>query len=164
MLMPLLQLHYLFCYHCMVNLLFWLLRCITQWMLMLCFFSFLKWEILSASLFLIFYLLGPCQHQLACNFISYLQVFLCPFVFLLWQVDLFFYREPEEVKPPEEEDVVAPVDYALTGPDYMGGAADSWSTPVADSGWTNEALPIPAAPVTTSWTPDQGMKCVCFVD
>ncbi|KAJ6970953.1 40S ribosomal protein SA-like [Populus alba x Populus x berolinensis] len=70
-------------------------------------------------------------------------------------VDLFFYREPEEVKPPEEEDVVAPVDYALTGPDYMGGAADSWSTPVADAGWTNEALPIPAAPVTTSWTPDQ---------
>ncbi|KAJ6294432.1 hypothetical protein OIU76_022496 [Salix suchowensis] len=70
-------------------------------------------------------------------------------------VDLFFYREPEEVKPEEEEDAVAPVDYALTGPDYMGGAADSWSTPAAEGGWTTEALPIPAAPVTASWTPDQ---------
>ncbi|KAJ6761111.1 40S RIBOSOMAL PROTEIN SA [Salix purpurea] len=70
-------------------------------------------------------------------------------------VDLFFYREPEEVKPEEEEDAVAPVDYALTGPDYMGGAADSWSTPAAEGGWTTEALPIPAAPVAASWTPDQ---------
>ncbi|KAI9384833.1 hypothetical protein POPTR_012G117600v4 [Populus trichocarpa] len=71
-------------------------------------------------------------------------------------VDLFFYREPEETKPQEEEDVVAPVDYALTGADYMGGATDGWSNPVADGGWTNEAIPIPAAPATTSLTPDQG--------
>ncbi|KAJ6882713.1 40S ribosomal protein SA-like isoform X1 [Populus alba x Populus x berolinensis] len=70
-------------------------------------------------------------------------------------VDLFFYREPEETKPQEEEDVVAPVDYALTGADYMGGATDGWSNPVADVGWTNEAIPIPAAPGTTSLTPDQ---------
>ncbi|KAG6753356.1 hypothetical protein POTOM_043416 [Populus tomentosa] len=70
-------------------------------------------------------------------------------------VDLFFYREPEETKPQEEEDVVAPVDYALTGADYMGGATDGWSNPVADGGWTNEAMPIPAAPGTTSLTPDQ---------
>uniref|UniRef100_A0A6N2LWQ9 40S ribosomal protein SA n=1 Tax=Salix viminalis TaxID=40686 RepID=A0A6N2LWQ9_SALVM len=48
-------------------------------------------------------------------------------------VDLFFYREPEETKPQEEEDAVAPVDYALTGADYMGGATDGWSNPVADA-------------------------------
>ncbi|KAJ6748241.1 40S RIBOSOMAL PROTEIN SA [Salix purpurea] len=72
-------------------------------------------------------------------------------------VDLFFYREPEETKPQEEEDAVAPVDYALTGADYMGGATDGWSNPVADGGWTNEAaVPIPAAPAAaTSLTPDQ---------
>ncbi|KAJ6358283.1 hypothetical protein OIU76_000060, partial [Salix suchowensis] len=57
----------------------------------------------------------------------------------------------------EEEDAVAPVDYALTGADYMGGATDGWSNPVADGGWTNEAMvPIPAAPAAaTSLTPDQ---------
>ena len=83
-------------------------------------------------------------------------------LFFLCQVDLFFYREPEETKPQEEEDAVAPVDYALTGADYMGGATDGWSNPVADGGWTNEAaVPIPAAPAAaTSLTPDQGMKCV----
>ncbi|KAJ6748221.1 40S RIBOSOMAL PROTEIN SA [Salix purpurea] len=72
-------------------------------------------------------------------------------------VDLFFYREPEETKPQEEEDAVAPVDYALTGADYMGGATDGWSNTVADGGWTNEAVvPIPAAPAAaTSLTPDQ---------
>ncbi|CAK7336945.1 unnamed protein product [Dovyalis caffra] len=76
---------------------------------------------------------------------------------LKWDVmvDLFFYREPEEAKPQEEEDVVAPVDYALTGADFMGGATDNWSNPVADSGWPNEALPIPAVPATTSWAPEQ---------
>ncbi|XP_050232085.1 40S ribosomal protein SA-like [Mercurialis annua] len=68
-----------------------------------------------------------------------------------WEVmvDLFFYREPEETKPQEEEDVVAPMEYALPGADYSAGA-DNWAASGGD-GWTSEvAQPIAAVP-SASW-------------
>lgn len=76
-----------------------------------------------------------------------------------WEVmvDLFFYREPEETKQQEEEDVVAPIEYGLPGADYtIGGGADNWNTPGADAGWSNDATqaPIPAIPAA-NWSAEQ---------
>ncbi|KAB5532284.1 hypothetical protein DKX38_018954 [Salix brachista] len=98
-----------------------------------------------------------CLFWLLARMVLQMRGTICPGHKWDMMVDLFFYREPEETKPQEEEDAVAPVDYALTGADYMGGATDGWSNPVADGGWTNEAaVPIPAAPAAaTSLTPDQ---------
>ncbi|KAH9626209.1 hypothetical protein KSS87_000088 [Heliosperma pusillum] len=95
-------------------------------------------------------------------------------------VDLFFYREPEEAKEPEEDEVAAVADYM---PDYAAGAlgavsADQWTggdaqwadapAPVAASadwvaapvapggggdGWEEAAEPVLAAPVTAAGAP-----------
>nr|XP_043625306.1 40S ribosomal protein Sa-2-like [Erigeron canadensis] len=64
-------------------------------------------------------------------------------------VDLFFYREPEETKEPEDEAVA---DYK----DYNAGAIgmdDQWSSQITDAQWAGEvAPPIVGAPVVGSWT------------
>lgn len=70
-------------------------------------------------------------------------------------MDLFFYREPEEAKQHEDEEAVAPLEYA-PGPDYgISAAANTWDAPVAD-GWTAEMITPPAA--TGSWTAEPGIK------
>lgn len=64
-------------------------------------------------------------------------------------VDLFFYREPEEAKQEEEDEVAVP-DYGLPAPDF---GADQWPAQVSDVQWTNDAVqpPIAGAPVA-GWT------------
>ncbi|KAM7253667.1 hypothetical protein ACFE04_021821 [Oxalis oulophora] len=58
-------------------------------------------------------------------------------------VDLFFYREPEEAKPEEDDEVVAlPTDY----PDYSTGAADQWPAQISDAAWPE------TAPAASGWT------------
>lgn len=71
----------------------------------------------------------------------------------MWQVDLFFYREPEEAKEEQEEEVPALPDYA----DYTGGAiGGDWSSgQIPDSQWTPDmAVAVPA--VASGWTADAG--------
>ncbi|GFP92936.1 40S ribosomal protein sa [Phtheirospermum japonicum] len=58
-------------------------------------------------------------------------------------VDLFFYREPEESKEEQEEDVPALADYEYTA------AAGDWSTNQFPDAQYNTAAPAPAA--TDSW-------------
>ena len=74
---------------------------------------------------------------------------------LCLQVDLFFYREPEEAKEPNEDDNAAPADY----PDYTAGAigmSDNWSAQIPDAQWAPDMTPpIAAAPVAgNGWTAD----------
>lgn len=74
------------------------------------------------------------------------------------QVDLFFYREPEEPKQQDEEAIAAPdyADYSAAG---IGGIpGDQWSSQIPDSQWTPETAPpsISAVP-GVGWTPDQGL-------
>ncbi|KAK1436931.1 hypothetical protein QVD17_02715 [Tagetes erecta] len=66
-------------------------------------------------------------------------------------VDLFFYREPEEAKEEQEDDVAAPADYT----DFTAG--DQWSAQITDAQWAGETAlpPIAGAPVTavaTGWS------------
>lgn len=55
------------------------------------------------------------------------------------QVDLFFYREPEEAKQDEDEEAA---------PEYGVVALDQWTTAqIPDAAWPGEAeQPISAAP------------------
>ncbi|KAK2653783.1 hypothetical protein Ddye_013639 [Dipteronia dyeriana] len=63
-------------------------------------------------------------------------------------VDLFFYREPEEAKQAEEEEMVQPIEYSGGAPDYsMNLASDQWPTQMSDAQWPGEAQkPIAAVP------------------
>ncbi|KAK3220619.1 hypothetical protein Dsin_014589 [Dipteronia sinensis] len=63
-------------------------------------------------------------------------------------VDLFFYREPEEAKQAEEEEMVQPIEYSGGAPDYsMNLASDQWPTQMSDAQWPGEAQkPISAVP------------------
>ena len=81
-----------------------------------------------------------------------MNCFVCHFCHFFGQVDLFFYREPEEAKQQEEEETV-PADYALPPADY-GISAGEWSSTIADSQWTADVAqqPIPAA----NFFPEQG--------
>ncbi|KAE8669746.1 40S ribosomal protein SA [Hibiscus syriacus] len=68
-------------------------------------------------------------------------------------VDLFFYREPEEAKEQEEEEVVAAPDYGLPAADFGMGAlgADQWPAQIGGDQWTDMVQPpIPGAP-TANW-------------
>ena len=72
------------------------------------------------------------------------------------QVDLFFYREPEEAKQQEEEEAVVATDYGIT--DYaaagIGGlTADQWPAQISD--WPTEAPSIPAVPAV-GWSGEGG--------
>ncbi|CAI0470798.1 unnamed protein product [Linum tenue] len=68
-------------------------------------------------------------------------------------VDLFFYREPEEAKPQEEEEVAAAAEYGITAPDY-GQPLTDWSTP-GDVQWAADAAQPPIAGVPAPYFPDQ---------
>ncbi|OIV95161.1 hypothetical protein TanjilG_21551 [Lupinus angustifolius] len=77
---------------------------------------------------------------------------------LKWDVmvDLFFYREPEEAKQQDEDEVIPGADYAIQdfNTTAIGGiAADGqWPTAV-DSSWTDSVhQPIPAVPGAVTWT------------
>jgi len=64
-------------------------------------------------------------------------------------VDLFFYREPEEAKDPEEEAVAEPFQAEYGAPAAVG-AVESWDAPpVADA---VAGQPLAAAPVAGQWT------------
>ena len=75
------------------------------------------------------------------------------------QVDLFFYREPEEAKQQEEDEAVVGADYGIT--DYaaagIGGLpADQWPSQIADAPWPAEVPgTLPAVP-SVSWTGEGG--------
>ncbi|XP_050378069.1 40S ribosomal protein Sa-2-like [Argentina anserina] len=70
-------------------------------------------------------------------------------------VDLFFYREPEEAKPQEEEDAVQAPEYIADYSAALGG--DQWPAQIADASWSADAaapavaIPAPAA----GWTEGQ---------
>ncbi|PON45122.1 Ribosomal protein [Parasponia andersonii] len=71
-------------------------------------------------------------------------------------VDLFFYREPEEAKQPEEEEAVVGADYGIADYSTAGigglGGADQWSSQIADAAWPAEvSSSIPAIPAA-SWS------------
>ncbi|GAB4836954.1 hypothetical protein Ancab_001867 [Ancistrocladus abbreviatus] len=68
-------------------------------------------------------------------------------------VDLFFYREPEEAKEKEEEDLAVAADY---GPvDYpAGGVSDQWApASVPDVQWTEMPTPAQVTAVSNDWEP-----------
>ncbi|KAJ7951451.1 40S ribosomal protein SA, partial [Quillaja saponaria] len=78
-------------------------------------------------------------------------------------VDLFFYREPEEAKQQEEEEAVAPQDYAIAdfnataigGP--IGGLPDGQWGASLEPQWTPDAVPQAIAPVpVVSWGTEAG--------
>ncbi|XP_044487633.1 40S ribosomal protein Sa-2-like [Mangifera indica] len=64
-------------------------------------------------------------------------------------VDLFFYREPEEAKQAEEEELAAPIEYgSAVAPDYaMNLDSQQWPTQISDAQWPGEVQnPIAAVP------------------
>ncbi|KAK6914637.1 Ribosomal protein S2 [Dillenia turbinata] len=76
-------------------------------------------------------------------------------------VDLFFYREPEEAKEQEGDEVVAaPQDYGIADyPAAITGVADQWPAQISEAQWgADVAVPAPigAVPVTDSWASAQG--------
>lgn len=82
-------------------------------------------------------------------------------------MDLFFYREPEEAKEKEDDEVALTTDY----PDYGGGASgalggfgDQWSAQIPDAQWAPDMPPpIAAAPVAgNGWTAD-GKRAAAFL-
>jgi small subunit ribosomal protein SAe len=68
------------------------------------------------------------------------------------QVDLFFYREPEEAKQQDEEEAVALPDY---GVEYSAAplVSDQWPLQGSDPQWTDLQAPISAVPATWSQEP-----------
>lgn len=62
-------------------------------------------------------------------------------------VDLFFYREPEEAKDQQEEDVPVIQDYADYGAAAIAGS--EWTNQIPDVQWTPD--PVSAAPVPGGW-------------
>ncbi|XP_023766950.1 40S ribosomal protein Sa-2 isoform X2 [Lactuca sativa] len=69
-------------------------------------------------------------------------------------VDLFFYREPEEAKEQNRDDVDYPAD-------YTAGMCSNWSAQILDAQWVGDMAPPPIAgsPVAasaTGWTGAQG--------
>ncbi|CAL0302219.1 unnamed protein product [Lupinus luteus] len=84
------------------------------------------------------------------------------FWLLARMVDLFFYRDPEEAKQQDEDEVIPGADYAIQdfNTTTIGGivADGQWPTAV-DSSWTDSIpQPIPALPGAVTWTaaPDAG--------
>lgn len=76
------------------------------------------------------------------------------------QVDLFFYREPEEAKGEDDEETGA-----IVGADYGIEASDNWGGLAADTQWTSEpaAAPVVAAEPVADWQQTSGsfMLSVC---
>ncbi|KAL8138638.1 hypothetical protein V2J09_004651 [Rumex salicifolius] len=68
-------------------------------------------------------------------------------------VDLFFYREPEEAKDPEEDEIAGAADYGLEYPTGAALATENWGA-ASDAPWPAEVAPVPPTetlPVTTDW-------------
>ncbi|CAN6441494.1 unnamed protein product [Victoria cruziana] len=72
-------------------------------------------------------------------------------------VDLFFYRDPEEAKEHEEEEVVAAPDYGGAA-DFsaaaLGLSSDQWPAQISDAQWAAgdaAPAPIPAATTPVEW-------------
>lgn len=74
------------------------------------------------------------------------------------QVDLFFYREPEETKPDDEDEAAPQAEYGLPAPEYGMVGGDQWTTAqIPDAAWPGEAqAPISAAPAAGSWSDSAG--------
>lgn len=72
------------------------------------------------------------------------------YAFFYVQVDLFFYREPEEAKQAEEEELIAPIEYGSAAPDYtMNLVSEQWPAQISDAKWSGEGQkPIAAVPDT----------------
>lgn len=66
------------------------------------------------------------------------------------QVDLFFYREPEEAKDKEEEG--AAIEY---GNDFSAPVGGDWSAPISDAQWVTDA-PAPPIAAAPEWTAEAG--------
>ncbi|QHO14677.1 hypothetical protein HN51_030221 [Arachis hypogaea] len=80
---------------------------------------------------------------------------------LKWDVmvDLFFYREPEEAKQQEEEELPAAPEYAIQdfGAAGIAGfpAADGeWGAVTAEQSWTEPVPQQPIAAAPANWAPD----------
>lgn len=74
-------------------------------------------------------------------------------------MDLFFYRDPEEAKQHEEEEVVATADYGITDRnDALAG--EQWTTQIADAQWgTDATVPPPVAAIEASGLTESGTDC-----
>lgn len=87
--------------------------------------------------------------------------FLIYEVNLCLQVDLFFYREPEEAKEDQEDDVAVAADYSDYAAAGALGMGDQWSAQLTEAQWDGETaqLPIAGAPVAagvTGWSGADG--------
>lgn len=86
------------------------------------------------------------------------------------QVDLFFYREPEEAKPQDEEETGAAADYGHA--DFSSAPAltsDQWPVQgVSDAQWNADA-PSPISAIPWSAAPEPGRNkdtsffCFCLL-
>jgi len=71
------------------------------------------------------------------------------------QVDLFFYREPEETKKEEEEEVAAVADYGMADYTAVGTIpSEQWSSTIPDTQWAPDTAAAPPvhAVATVDWT------------
>lgn len=84
------------------------------------------------------YLLNPLLAMISLDFFNFI---------FFWQVDLFFYREPEESKEQEQEEVPALPDYAA---DFSGAGGDWPTNQIADAHWNPDAVSTPA--VGSGWS------------
>lgn len=80
-------------------------------------------------------------------------------IFLV-QVDLFFYREPEEAKQQEEEEAPVAQDFAISDFNAAGvgsfPADGQWPAATVEQPWT-EAAPLPIPAVPSNWAaPETG--------
>lgn len=69
-------------------------------------------------------------------------------------MDLFFYREPEEAKEKEEEELPVIAEYTDYTATSLGGGPDWSAANIPDSHWSGEAAPVPV--VTSEWTGETG--------
>lgn len=72
-------------------------------------------------------------------------------------VDLFFYREPEEAKDPDEEALAEPFQAVEYGaPPAAPGAVESWDAPPVAAGAPVDGQVLAAPPVAGQWETAQG--------
>lgn len=106
------------------------------------------------------------------SYLVYLYIFLSLCIFIrnvttqcfiaVWQVDLFFYRDPEEAKEHEEEEQpAATIEYPAAeytaSADFPAAGGHEWAT--ADTNWAAEA-PVPTE---TTWAPATGQSLILIV-
>jgi small subunit ribosomal protein SAe len=79
-------------------------------------------------------------------------------MFSLMQVDLFFYREPEEAKEQEEDEVAVP-DYAIADFNAASIPNDGQWPAAIDQPWA-DSVPQPIAAAPSNWTAPEAGKCL----